>query len=200
MPTTANQATSTLATAIKTTDASMSLQSGDHVHFPPNAPFFATLGNPGSLHETVLVTAINGDTCAIVRGQMQTQALAWGSSTPVAYASEAAAGDPFGIGAMLARNPTSTNTAQALASNGTIAVGTLGVSKISTSGAVTGIIMAVGSSDGQTVEVINTSANSITMAAKATSNVADGTSCVIAASTARRFIWEATGAVWYREG
>lgn len=196
MPSTANQANSTLASAIKATDGTMTLHTGDHVNFPPNVPFIATIGNPDQYHEDVRVTAVNGDILNITRAQRQTSAQAWGASTPVALAD----GELWGLGSILQRNPTTTNAAQALSSSGTIAVGTLGVSKISTSGAVTGVILAAGTTDGQTIEVINTSANSITMAAKATSNVADGTSCVIAANTARRFIWEGTGAVWYREG
>jgi hypothetical protein len=61
-------------------------------------------------------------------------------------------------------------------------------------GAATGVILAVGTFDGQTVTIPNVNgANSITMAAAATSHVATGTSCVIAAGTQKTFTWRATG-------
>jgi hypothetical protein len=44
---------------------------------------------------------------------------------------------------------------------------------------------------------MNTSANSITFAAAGTSNVSNGTSAVIAANTAMKLVWDATGSRWY---
>jgi hypothetical protein len=64
--------------------------------------------------------------------------------------------------------------------------------------AITGVILAAGTVDGQTVIIINNSANSITFAAAGTSNVADGTGSVIAANTAAMFVWAATPARWFR--
>lgn len=61
---------------------------------------------------------------------------------------------------------------------------------------VTGIIMAPGTIAWQTVKVVNESAFSVTFAAAATSNVADGTADVIAAGTAASYIW--SGTYWYR--
>jgi hypothetical protein len=65
---------------------------------------------------------------------------------------------------------------------------------------VTGIIIApvAGGSGGQTVTVVNESANTITFALAGTSNVADGTSDIIAALTARTFVWDVHTSLWYR--
>jgi hypothetical protein len=95
--------------------------------------------------------------------------------------------------------PVVSASAASLASSGTITTSGLGVSRVTTSGAVTGVIMQAGTTNGQGCIVINESANSITMAASATSNVADGTSDVIAANTARRFVWDSGTTLWYAE-
>jgi hypothetical protein len=86
-------------------------------------------------------------------------------------------------------------SAASLASSGTIAVPGLSISRVTTSAAVTGVILASGTVNGQIVTVINESANSITFAASGTSHVADGTSDVIAATSARSFVWN--GSLWY---
>lgn len=91
-------------------------------------------------------------------------------------------------------------SAASLASSGTIAVGNLGVSRVTTTGAVTGVILATGSTAGQICTVINESANTITFAAAATSKVADGVSDIIAANSARRFVWDSGTSLWYRCG
>jgi hypothetical protein len=89
------------------------------------------------------------------------------------------------------------STQVSLSSSGTIATANLGVSRVTTSGAVTGVILASGTVAGQIVIVVNASANSITFAAAGTSHVADGTSSVIAANSARLFVWNSTGSLWY---
>jgi hypothetical protein len=77
-----------------------------------------------------------------------------------------------------------------------VAVGTI---RCQPAGAVTGTILAVGSTNGQRVTVFNESAaaNSITFAVSGTSNVADGTSSVIAGLTARTFVWNSSTGLWY---
>jgi hypothetical protein len=91
--------------------------------------------------------------------------------------------------------------AASVSTSGTIALPTQGdTAKLSTSGAVTGVILTAGVYDGQRLTLVNTSANSITFAAAGTSNVADGTSAVLAANRSMTLIWEATSARWYRQG
>jgi len=84
-----------------------------------------------------------------------------------------------------------------LASAGTISTGLASVSRVAPAGAVTGIILQAGTSPGQCCIVLNESAFSITFAAAGTSNVADGVSDVIAAISARSFIWDSVTALWY---
>lgn len=64
-------------------------------------------------------------------------------------------------------------------------------------GDVTGVILTPGRFDGDEVRLINTAAGTITMAASGTSNVADGTSCVIPATGKLTFIRSATQSLWY---
>lgn len=115
------------------------------------------------------------------------------------------------IGAQLVHNGTNWNilggpssslaTAATIATSGTIALPAQGdTAKLTTGGAVTGVVLTAGTYDGQRLNLINTSANSITFAAAGTSNVADGTSAVLAANRSMCFVWEATSARWYRQG
>jgi hypothetical protein len=73
----------------------------------------------------------------------------------------------------------------------------LPVSYVTNGGAVTGIIVQAGVVDNQPCTIVNIAANSVTMAAVGTSNVADGTSAVIAALTRMNLVWSATQAKWY---
>lgn len=128
--------------------------------------------------------------------------------------SKAEPGAPFfdtDIKAQLVHNGTNWNilggpssamaAAASLATSGTVALPAQGdTAKLTTSGAVTGAILTVGTFDGQRLHLINTSANSITFAAAGTSNVADGTSAVLAANRSMCFVWDATSAKWYRQG
>ncbi len=84
--------------------------------------------------------------------------------------------------------------------NGTIATAGVGVALTTPAAARTGIILGVGTINGQELTVINqgTAGNSLTMAASGTSNVADGTSDVISNFTAAKFVWNSTAALWYR--
>ena len=90
---------------------------------------------------------------------------------------------------------------QSIADNGTIALPTTGMNAIvATSSAAdkTGVILTAGSTTGQTIRLINTSANSLTFAAAGTSNVADGTGSVLAALTAMTLTWESGAGRWFR--
>ena len=90
-------------------------------------------------------------------------------------------------------------TAPATASSGTIATASVGSARVAPAAAVTGVILAVGTIAGQKVTVINQSAaaNTITMAASGTSNVANGVGCVIAGLTSKTFTWNSVTALWY---
>lgn len=85
---------------------------------------------------------------------------------------------------------------------GTIATAGLNVSLVTPASARTGIILQAGTYNGQEVTVINQSAsNSLTMATAGSSNVADGTSDVIAALKAAVFRWIGGSTnLWYRIG
>jgi hypothetical protein len=100
-------------------------------------------------------------------------------------------------------------TAAAIATGGTIVTSgppQIGQARVSPAAAVTGVILAPGVTPGQTVWVINeaVAANTITFAAAATSNVADGASDVIAGLQARLYVWDSaanSGAgYWYAYG
>lgn len=90
--------------------------------------------------------------------------------------------------------------ASSVATSGTINTVGKSVSKVTTAGNVTGVILQSGGSnfDGQQVWVINESANTITFAAAGTSHVADGVSDVIAATSARLYVWDINTSLWYK--
>lgn len=85
----------------------------------------------------------------------------------------------------------------ATGNNGTIATANIGESKVTPAGAITGVILEAGTFAGQTCAVLNQSGSSITFAAYATSHVAQGVACVIAATTSRVFVWDSVAAAWY---
>jgi hypothetical protein len=92
-------------------------------------------------------------------------------------------------------------TAPDVANSGTIATaGVSSVARVAPTGARTGVILAAGTWDGQICHVINESANTVTFAAAATSNVADGTSAVVAALRSMTFVWNSSTSRWYRGG
>jgi hypothetical protein len=103
-------------------------------------------------------------------------------------------------GGLVSGNITSfalSGTSPTLASSGTIATANLGISRVSPSGAVTGVILESGTVSGQMIVVMNQSANQITFAAAATSHVIDGTSDIIAANNARLYMWNDANSRWY---
>ena len=92
------------------------------------------------------------------------------------------------------------SAAAAVANNGTITTTRVSsVARVSPAGAVTGIILQAGTSAGQTCLVVNeaVAANTVTFAASGTSNVADGTSSVIAGLNARLFVWDSGVNLWF---
>lgn len=89
---------------------------------------------------------------------------------------------------------------QTLTNSATITL-PVGINKVvDNGGAVTGIILTAGLYDGQIINIINAAAASVTFAASGTSNVADGTSAVIAANRAITLIWDLGTSLWYRTG
>lgn len=92
--------------------------------------------------------------------------------------------------------------AAAIATNGTITTAGVFVARVAPAAAVTGVVLQAGSFGSQEVWVLNESAaaSSVTFAASATSNVADGTSSALAGLTARKFVWNSVQKLWYRAG
>lgn len=90
------------------------------------------------------------------------------------------------------------SSAQALADSSVIITGAAVCARVTTSGFVTGIILAPGTVSGQVCTVINESGNTITFAAAGISNAADGTADVITGTTARTFTWNGATRLWYR--
>ena len=88
-------------------------------------------------------------------------------------------------------------SAPSVASSGTITTANTGVSRVTTAGAVTAVVLQAGTVAGQVCIVVNESGNSITFAAAGTSNVADGVSAVIAANRAMWFVWDSGTSRWY---
>lgn len=76
------------------------------------------------------------------------------------------------------------------------------VVRVSAAAATTGASLPLGTLNGQILILIVTSAaaNTITMAAAGTSNVAGGTTVVLAGLEAHTFVWDAVGALWYVVG
>jgi len=95
-------------------------------------------------------------------------------------------------------------SAAAIASSGTITTSgppQVLQARVSPAAAITGVILQAGTTPNQVVFVTNESAFPITMAAAATSNVADGVNCIIPGGQTRLFIWDSaanSGAgYWY---
>jgi hypothetical protein len=94
---------------------------------------------------------------------------------------------------------TSAAAASATVNNDTLDT-TIGLWRANPAAARTGIILEAGVTLGQRFTLINLAAgaNTLTMAAAGTSNVADGVACVVAGLTAAHFVWDTTSARWYR--
>lgn len=97
----------------------------------------------------------------------------------------------------------STGTVQTLANTNTVSVGqNQSVVRVTAAGAVTGIILTAGTTPGQFLMVIHegAAANTLTMAAAGTSNVAAGATCVLSGLAAHLFVWDSITALWYQTG
>jgi hypothetical protein len=92
------------------------------------------------------------------------------------------------------------DTAQTVTDNGTISTSGLGVARVSPSSAVTGVILPAGTAASQQLTVINEASYPVAFATSGTSNVADGTADIIAASTAHSFVWDSAESLWYASG
>jgi hypothetical protein len=87
----------------------------------------------------------------------------------------------------------------AITTGGTINTRYNGYAAVAPAGNVTGIIMSRDfSANVRDITVINTSAFTLTFDVSGTSFVADGTSDVIAALSAARYVWNPTASLWYR--
>lgn len=105
-------------------------------------------------------------------------------------------------GGALFETPTVTSgSATAVDTGGTITHNGSGVAIIACSSAAnkTGVIVQAGTKHGQKLTIINnTAANTLTMAAAGTSNVANGTGCIISAIAAVELRWNALDSRWYQ--
>jgi hypothetical protein len=91
-------------------------------------------------------------------------------------------------------------TSPVIINGSTITTAGVSTARVSPGGAVTGIILQAGTQPGQELTVINESAaaNTITFAAAATSNVADGVTTTIAGVRCGKFTWSSATSRWYR--
>jgi len=90
-------------------------------------------------------------------------------------------------------------TVATIATSGTINTAGVGVARVTTAAAVTGVILQPGTIDQQECIVVHqgAAANTITFAASGTSNVADGVSAVITGPAQKLFVWDSVAALWY---
>jgi hypothetical protein len=109
------------------------------------------------------------------------------------------AGAAVGAGGASFSVPTpKAGTVPTIANSGTVTHNGHGAAVVTTGGAVTGAIVQAGTIAGQKLTIINNSANTITMAAVGTSNVANGVGAVISALAAIDLVWNALDSKWYQ--
>lgn len=91
------------------------------------------------------------------------------------------------------------DTAVSGSSSMTISTANIRLARVNPAAAITGVILQAGTYTDQRVTVMNqgSGSSSITFATGATSNVAQGTSAVIASGTTRTFVWDGPNARWY---
>lgn len=96
-------------------------------------------------------------------------------------------------------NNVATATTAVAATNQVIPTVGIAISRCTVAANASAAVLAAGIRDGQQVIVENQDAShTITFAASGTSNVADGTSDVVAALSASMFEWNAAKALWYK--
>ena len=95
-------------------------------------------------------------------------------------------------------NPQLSTTADAVATGGTISTSGVTVARVAPTAAVTGVILEPGEYPGKRLTVVNeaASADSVTFAAAGTSNVALGTSAVIAGQASLTLTWNPFLGLW----
>lgn len=103
-------------------------------------------------------------------------------------------------GALAMQQTPESGTVPTIANGGTITPNDYGISVVTTGGAVTGAIVAVGTYPGQMLVIVNNSANTITMAAVGTSNVAAGVAAIVPATGALLLVWNPLDSKWYDVG
>lgn len=91
----------------------------------------------------------------------------------------------------------SRDTAQTIANDGAIVHNGFPRVRVTTAGAVTGVIVDAGLYDGQVLIIQNDSANTLTMAAVATSRVANGVTFVVPALSASWLVWDGSQSKWF---
>lgn len=91
-------------------------------------------------------------------------------------------------------------TPPTIANSGTFTHNGHGACVVTTGGAVTGAIVQPGTVHGQHLILMNNSANTITMAAAATSHVIGGTAAIVPAVAALHLVWNALDSRWYDVG
>ena len=89
-------------------------------------------------------------------------------------------------------------TPQALVASGATISVSKRIERCTTTASATAAIMQTTSlTDGQTIAIVNDSANPIVFAASATSGVAGGTTITVSAQSSKAMIWVATKSLWY---
>lgn len=123
---------------------------------------------------------------------------AWPSSYTLLNAGNAGVTGFVGITNLFALS--ATTSPQSVSTNGSTLATTSVINRLNLPGSsVTGTILTPGTVNGQVAMFINQSgSNSVTFAASGTSNVADGTSDVIAANNAAQYLWDNSTSLWYR--
>lgn len=162
------------------------------------AGYFNQKGSPlklGDKVELLVVTNIDTTTEAVSATRLLIVQSVTAANTTVIDADDA----PTGLALTGGLAGGQSSSAPAITDGSTITTADVLEARIAPAAARTGIIMQAGTFPGQVCLVVNeaAAANSATMATAATSNVSNGTSCVIAGLTAKGFIWDSSAARWF---
>lgn len=156
------------------------------------APFIALLADSSTPHLRVPVANRNGGGAIRVTVYAEGQVFNEALLLPAANAGTLV--EPYrGVGWDF--TGLTANSGTAITNGSTITTEFIGTARVNPAAAVTGIILQAGIGYGQTCIVVNESANLVTFAADATSNVSGGTGITVAAGRRRSFVW--AGSRWY---
>lgn len=157
------------------------------------APFIALLASDSSNpHLRVPVSNRNGG--GAIRFTLYAEGQVFNEALLLPAANAGTLNEPYrGVGWDF--NGLAANSGAAITNGATITTQFVGAARVNPAGAVTGIILEAGIGYGQTVTVVNESANLVTFATDATSNVSGGTGVTVAAGRHRQFVW--AGSRWY---